>query len=119
MERSWNDHQPIYRQLRDRVAAMILDRTLSEGELLPSVRQVATDYRINPLTVMRAYQELSDEGLVDKRRGIGMYVTRGAAALLLQRERDSFLKEQWPEILKTIRRLGLSVRDLPDDGENG
>jgi GntR family transcriptional regulator len=112
MDREWNDSQPIYRQLRARVVAMILDGVLSEGDPLPSVRTVATEYRINPLTVLKAYQQLADEDLVEKRRGLGMFINAGARALLVQGERQKFLAEQWPEIHATIQRLGLTPQDL-------
>jgi GntR family transcriptional regulator len=114
MDREWNDNQPIYRQLRDRVVAMILDGALKEGDPLPSVRIVAADYRLNPLTVLKGYQELVDEGLVEKRRGIGMYVKDGARNLLLKAERRRFLAEEWPRIRATIQRLGLEAQDLLD-----
>jgi GntR family transcriptional regulator len=112
MDREWNDSQPIYRQLRARVVAMILDGLLNEGDPLPSVRTVATEYRINPLTVLKAYQQLVDEELVEKRRGLGMFINAGARALLVQGERQKFLAEQWPEIHATIQRLGLTPEDL-------
>jgi len=112
MGREWNDSQPIYRQLRDRVAAMILDDVLKEGDPLPSVRTVAAEYRINPLTVLRGYQRLVDEGLVEARRGLGMYVNAGARELLLQGERQKFLAEEWPRITRTIQRLGLTPEEL-------
>jgi len=112
MDREWNDNQPIYRQLRDRVVAMILDGVLKEGDPLPSVRTVAADYRINPLTVLKGYQELADEKLVESKRGLGMFVTTGARELLLKSERESFLKELWPEIYATIQRLGLKPEEL-------
>jgi len=104
----WNDSQPIYRQIRDRVVAMILDGVLKEGDPLPSVRVVATESRVNPLTVLKAYQQLADERLVEKRRGLGMFINTGARNLLLQGERERFLTEQWPEIRATIVRLGLA-----------
>jgi GntR family transcriptional regulator len=110
--REWNDSQPIYRQLRDRVVAMILDRVLDEGDPLPSVRNVAAEYRINPLTVLKGYQELVDERLVETRRGRGMFVNAGARELLLKAERQKFLAEQWPGIYDTIRRLGLTPQEL-------
>ncbi len=112
MDREWNDRQPIYRQLRDRVVAMILDGILHDGDPLPSVRSVAADLRVNPLTVLRGYQELVDEGLVEARRGRGMYVNAGARRLLLDAERTRFLADDWPAIVQTIRRLGLSLDDL-------
>jgi len=112
MDREWNDSQPIYRQLRDRVVAMILDGVLNEGDSLPSVRTVAADYRVNPLTVLKSYQELVDEQLVEKRRGRGMFINAGARALLLQGERQKFLAEEWPRVSATIRRLGLTAQEL-------
>jgi GntR family transcriptional regulator len=116
MDREWNDSQPIYRQLRDRVVAMILEGVLKEGDPLPSVRNVAAEYRVNPLTVLKGYQELVDEKLVESRRGLGMFVNTGARALLLERERKNFLKERWPEIYRTIARLGLKPEELLDGG---
>jgi len=112
MNREWNDRQPIYRQLRDRVVAMILDGALNEGDPLPSVRNVAADYRINPLTVLKAYQELVDGQLVETRRGLGMFVTAGARNRLLKGEREKFLVEQWPAIAATIERLGFTPEEL-------
>src|SRR3954447_23411790 len=112
MEPEWNASQPIYRQLRDRVIAMILDGVLQEGDPLPSVRNVAAEYRVNPLTVLKAYQQLADEQVVEKRRGLGMFVNTGARALLLKAERDRFLTEQWPEVRATIERLRLSPQEL-------
>jgi GntR family transcriptional regulator len=106
VDAKWNDSQPIYRQLRDRVVAMMLEGVLNEGEPLPSVRQVATEYRLNPLTVLKAYQQLADEGLVEKRRGLCMFVAPGAGSALLKDERDRFLEQEWPQIQATIRRLG-------------
>ena len=112
MDSEWNDNQPIYRQLRDLVVAMILDGVLREGDPLPSVRQVAADYRINPLTVLKSYQQLVDERLGEKKRGRGMFVNAGARELLLRAERERFLTEQWPRVHATIQRLGLSAREL-------
>ena len=117
MEREWNDSQPIYRQLRDRVVAMILDGALKEGDPLPSVRSVAAEYRVNPLTVLKGYQQLVDEQIVESRRGLGMFINAGARDLLLRGERQKFLDEQWPEIQATIRRLGLKPKELLDPGE--
>jgi GntR family transcriptional regulator len=114
MDREWNDSQPIYRQLRDRVVALILDGVLGEGDPLPSVRNVAAEYRVNPITVLKAYQELTDEELVEKKRGLGMFVRPGARDLLLQGERQKFLAEEWPRISATIRRLGLTPEELLD-----
>lgn len=116
MDREWNDSQPIYRQLRDRVVAMILDGVLKEGDPLPSVRNVAADYRVNPLTVLKGYQELVDEGLVESRRGLGMFVNANARSQLLQRERQKFLNEEWPKISATIQRLGLKTQELLNGG---
>src|SRR5215468_9996475 len=115
MEREWSDSQPIYRQLRDRVVAMILDGVLAEGDPLPSVRTVAAEYRVNPLTVLKSYQELVCEGLIESRRGRGMFVNLGARRLLLEAERRKFLREEWPAIRNTIRRLGLDARKLLDE----
>ena len=112
MDNEWNDGQPIYRQLRDRVADMILDDVLKEGDPLPSVRNVAAESRVNPLTVLKAYQELVGEELVETRRGLGMFVKAGARAQLLQGERQRFLDEQWPRIAATIQRLGLTPEEL-------
>ncbi|PYS46474.1 MAG: GntR family transcriptional regulator [Acidobacteria bacterium] len=116
MDREWNDSQPIYRQLRDRVVAMVLDGVLKEGDPLPSVRTVAADYRVNPLTVLKGYQQLVDEGLVETRRGRGMFINVGARNLLLEAERQKFLTEDWPRIRETMLRLGLKPEDLLEDG---
>jgi len=112
MDPNWNDNQPIYRQLRDRVVEMILENVLGDGDALPSVRSVAAEYRLNPLTVLKGYQELVDEGLVEKRRGRGMFVRDGAKQNLLKDERRLFLEEQWPNVVATIRRLGLDLDEL-------
>ena len=109
---AWSDSAPIYRQLKDRVVAMMLDGVLKPGDALPSVRQVAAEYQLNPITDSRAYQELADEQLVEKRRGLGMYVTEGANARLLQSERERFLREEWPLVMERIQRLGLSIQEL-------
>lgn len=111
-DREWNDNQPIYRQLRDRVVAMILDGLLKEGDPLPSVRTVAAEYRVNPLTVLKGYQQLVDEKLVETRRGLGMFINTGARDLLLQSERQKFLTEEWPRISANIQRLGLKPEQL-------
>ena len=116
MDNEWNDSQPIYRQLRDRVVAMILDGVLKEGDPLPSVRNVATDERVNPLTVLKAYQQLVAEQLVETKRGLGMFVKAGARDLLRQGERQKFLVEQWPRISATIQRLGLTPEELLEAG---
>jgi GntR family transcriptional regulator len=118
MDREWNDSQPIYRQLRDRVVAMILDGVLKEGDPLPSVRSVAAEYRVNPLTVLKGYQQLVDEQLVESKRGRGMFINAGARTLLLQGERQKFLGEEWPRVRATIQRLGLKAEELLD-GSNG
>ena len=112
MNHEWNDGQPIYRQLRDHGVHMILDGVLKEGDPLPSVRNVAAEYRVNPLTVLKAYQQLVDEQLVEKKRGLGMFVKAGARDLLLQGERQKFLEEEWPRIHATIQRLGLTPEEL-------
>src|SRR5690242_6075552 len=116
MDREWNDSQPIYRQLRDRVIAMILDGVLKEGDPLPSVRNVAAEYRVNPLTVLKSYQQLVDEQLVEKRRGLGMFINVGARDLLLQGERQKFLAEEWPRVYANIQRLGLKAEELLNGG---
>lgn len=116
MDREWNDSQPIYRQLRDLVVALILDGALHEGEPLPSVRNIAAEYRLNPITVLKAYQELADEGLVETRRGRGMFIQPGARERLLADERVKFLTEQWPRIYATIKRLGLTPAELLEEG---
>jgi GntR family transcriptional regulator len=112
MTRDWNDGQPIYRQLRDLVVERILEGALAEGDALPSVRQVAADLRVNPITVLKSYQQLVDEGLVEKRRGIGMFVHAGARKRLLAAERKRFLADEWPRVAATAKRLGLDVREL-------
>jgi GntR family transcriptional regulator len=114
MDREWNDSQPIYRQIRDRVVAMILDGVLKEGDPLPSVRTVAAEQRVNPLTVLKGYQQLADEKLIETRRGLGMFVNAGARDLLLQSERQKFLAEEWPKVSATIQRLGLTSQELLD-----
>jgi GntR family transcriptional regulator len=122
MSITWNDSVPIYRQLRERVVAMILDGALNEGDPLPSVRQVAADFQINPLTVSKAYQELVDDQLVEKRRGLGMFVTDGAREALLKSERERFLREEWPALYARLQRLGLDLktlmREAPQDPES-
>jgi GntR family transcriptional regulator len=115
----WSDGAPIYRQLKDRVVAMMLDGLLKPGDPLPSVRQVAAEYQLNPITVSRAYQELADEALVEKRRGLGMYVTEEAAKKLLSTERERFLREEWPLVLERIQRLGLRMDELLKPVANG
>lgn len=112
MDPNWNDDLPIYRQLRDRVVAMLLEGVLVDGDALPSVRSVAAEYRLNPLTVLKGYQELVDEDLVEKKRGRGMFVLPGARERLLNEEKQRFLAKQWPEVLATIQRLDLDPGEL-------
>ena len=112
MDTNWNESLPIYRQLRDRVVAMILEGVLNDGDPLPSVRSVAAEYRLNPLTVLKGYQQLVDEQLVEKRRGRGMFVTEGARRALLKDERQHFLEEEWPKVAARIQRLGFEPREL-------
>lgn len=123
MDPKWNEDLPIYRQLRDRVVDMILEGVLIDGDALPSVRNVAAEYRLNPLTVLKGYQQLVDEGLVEKKRGRGMFVTDGARRQLLKDERQRFLNKAWPEVIATIRRLGLDtdtlLRAMPEPGNQG
>jgi len=123
MDPKWNEDLPIYRQLRDRVVAMILEGVLSDGDALPSVRNVAAEYRLNPLTVLKGYQELVDEGLVEKKRGRGMFINDGARTQLLKNERQRFLEKEWPTVVATINRLGLDIDELLKDarkaGETG
>ena len=114
MDTNWNDSLPIYRQLRDRVVAMIVEGVLNDGDPLPSVRSVAAEYRLNPLTVLKGYQQLVDEQLVEKRRGRGMFVTEGARRALLKDERQHFLEEEWPKIAGRIQRLGFEPKELLD-----
>lgn len=114
MSTQWNDSQPIYWQLKERTVAMILDGTLAEGEPLPSVRTVAAEFQLNPITVSKSYQALVDDGLVEKRRGLGMFVCEGARRKLLASERNRFLEEEWPAMLNRIEQLGLDVTDLLD-----
>lgn len=108
----WNDNQPIYRQLRDMVVDRIIDGSFSEGEAVPSVRQVAADYQINHLTVGKAYQELVDVGLLEKRRGLGMFVTEGARGSLTNNEQQRFIDEEVPAFAQRIHRLGLDMNDI-------
>jgi GntR family transcriptional regulator len=121
MEPQWDNSAPIYRQLRDRVIAMIIEGALKEGDPLPSVRTVATDFRINPITVLKSYQQLVDDGLVEKRRGLGMFVSPGAQASVAAGERARFLAQDWPRIRANIARLGLNLGDLmsqPDESKD-
>ena len=116
MDPQWDNSLPIYRQLRDRVVAMILEGVLKEGDALPSVRSVAAEFRLNPLTVLKGYQQLVDEQLVEKRRGRGMFVSAGARNALMKDERQRFLQEEWPKVYATIQRLGLSSAELLRNG---
>ena len=118
MSITWNDNAPIYRQLRDRVVAMSLDGVLKQGDALPSVRQVAADFQLNPITVSKAYQELVDEQLVEKRRGLGMYVTDGARDALMQSERERFLREEWPQLFARLKRMNLDLATLMKSAES-
>jgi GntR family transcriptional regulator len=118
MDPKWNEDQPIYRQLRDRVVAMILEEVLIEGDALPSVRNVAAEYRLNPLTVLKGYQELVDEELVEKKRGRGMFVNEGARTKLLKAERQRFLEKEWPRVIATVERLDLDLADLLKQAES-
>ena len=116
----WTDGAPIYRQLKERVIAMMLDGVLKPGDVLPSVRQVAAEYQLNPITVSRAYQELADEALVEKRRGLGMYVTEEASKKLLANERERFLREEWPMLYARLKRMNLDLQTLMQSaGSNG
>lgn len=115
MTSEWNDSTPIYLQLRERVLAQILDGAIKPGEPLPSVRQVAGELAINPLTVSKAYQSLADEGVVEKRRGLGLYVTDNADRDVRRRERERFLGEEWPRLVTRIRQLELSPEQLLRD----
>ncbi|MGB9429192.1 MAG: GntR family transcriptional regulator [Gammaproteobacteria bacterium] len=119
MDPNWSDNQPIYRQLRDRVVAMILEGSLKEGDPLPSVRTIAADYQINPLTVLKGYQALVDEDLVEKRRGLGMFVRTGASRALMKNEREVFLKIEWPQIVQRIRRLDMDPKELLNAADDG
>jgi GntR family transcriptional regulator len=112
MTTHWHDNLPIYRQLKQRLVEMMLDGLLKAGDALPSVRQIAADFQLNPITVLKAYQELVDEQLVEKRRGLGMYVAEGALEKLLANERQRFLDEEWPAVVQRAQRLGLSVKEL-------
>ena len=112
MQNDWNDNQPIYIQLREKVVGLILDEVLKDGDALPSVRTVSADYRVNPITVSKAYQTLVDDQVITKKRGLGMFVEVGAKAMLLESEKQKFINQEWPEIRRRIERLGLSADDL-------
>ena len=115
----WNDSEPIYRQLKERIVSMLLEGAVRPGEQLPSVRQVAADFQLNPITVSRSYQELVDDGVIEKRRGLGMYVTEGAPEKLLARERDRFLSDEWPRTITRMKSLGLDPQQLLLNMKNG
>ena len=112
MTAQWNDSQPIYWQLKERTIAMILDGTLGEGDALPSVRTVAAEFQLNPITVSKSYQTLVDEELVEKRRGLGMFVCDGAKQQLVDSERQKFLTDEWPAMVNRIGQLGLDISQL-------
>lgn len=112
MQDQWNDDQPIYRQLRDRMVGLILEGEFLEGEAIPSVRSVSAEYQINHLTVSKAYQSLVDEGLVEKRRGLGMFVVPGAQEKILLAEKNQFLTVELPKFLQRIEQLGISQSEL-------
>ncbi len=112
MQDTWRDDQPIYKQLKERVVSLILAEEFRAGESLPSVRQVSSDYRINHITVSKAYQELVDEGLVEKRRGLGMFVVDGAKDSLLTREQEKFAREELPAFVDRINQLGITTETL-------
>jgi GntR family transcriptional regulator len=114
MSVEWDDRQPIYKQLRDLVVERIMDGSFPEGEAVPSVRQVAADYQINHLTVARAYQELVDAGLLEKRRGLGMFVNPGARKTLTGDEQQHFLDAEVPAFAERVRRLGLDMEQVVD-----
>jgi GntR family transcriptional regulator len=118
MNAQWNDSQPIYWQLKERTVAMILDGTLAEGDALPSVRTVASDFQLNPITVSKSYQALVDDNLVEKRRGLGMFVRDGARQKLTESERQKFLKEEWPAMVLRIQQLGLDPQKLFHSANN-
>ena len=115
MQNDWNDNQPIYIQLREKVIGLILDEALKDGDALPSVRTVSAEYRVNPITVSKAYQTLVDDQLITKKRGLGMFVQDGAKAQLLESEKQKFIHQEWPEIKRRIERLGLAVDELLAD----
>ena len=112
MSVQWSDNSPIYRQLKDKLIGMMLDGLIKPGDALPSVRQIAADYQLNPITVSRAFQELADEQVVEKRRGLGMYMTENAREQLLSSEKQRFLHDEWPLIAERIQRLGLGINQL-------
>lgn len=115
MQNQWNDRDPIFLQIRDRIVRLILGGSLKPEEQLPSMRQVAAEYAVNPITVMKAYQTLTDEGILEKRRGLGMFIKEGAWAKLMEQERRLFMESEWPRIRQRIQALGLSVEELTAD----
>ena len=112
MSAQWDPDTPIYIQLYQQVVTRILDGYITEGEPLPSVRKVAAEYQLNPITISKAYQMLQDENIVEKQRGKGLFVKEGVQDIILIRERENFLSSQWPKILQQINRLKLSTEDL-------
>ncbi|HMN46744.1 MAG TPA: GntR family transcriptional regulator [Povalibacter sp.] len=110
----WHDDLPIYRQLMELLVGRILDQTYAEGEMLPSVRQLASDCDVNPLTVAKAYKELARDGLTDRLRGEGLMVRKGVREALLRRERNKFMKEEWPVLRARLRRLGIDLETLQE-----
>lgn len=110
--KQWNETQPIFLQIRQQLITMILNRAVAEGDALPSVRQVSTDLSVNPLTVTKAYQSLVDLEVVEKRRGLGMFVVEGARAKLLAHEKEKFLREDWPRVMQQIAALELDPEEL-------
>jgi GntR family transcriptional regulator len=112
IEHAWNENQPIYRQLRERLSDMIIDGVIAEGAAMPSVRTISLELKINPITVSRAVQELEEQGVLEKRRGLGMFVRAGARDKLQSVERDKFLQEQWPQLRQKIQRLELDLAQL-------
>ncbi len=110
----WSEGPAIYRQLMDQVIARILDQTYPEARMLPSVRQLASDFDVNPLTAAKAYKELARDGLIDRLRGEGLVVARGARESLLKRERTRFFKDEWPHLRDRLRRLGIDMRELAE-----
>ena len=112
MATSWNDKQPIYQQLKDLISISIIEGGLKEGEMIPSIRHVSADYQVNPLTVSKAYQALVDTGIIEKRRGLGMFVKKDAQRHLLESEKKRFIEEEWPQVQEKIKRLGLDIKEL-------
>jgi GntR family transcriptional regulator len=115
---TWIEDVPIYRQLMDLLVDRILDQTYLENEMLPSVRQLAQDCDVNPLTVAKAYKELAREGFTDKHRGEGLMLRKGVRDILLRRERNRFMKEEWPVLRSRLKRLGIDLRTLAETFDN-